>query len=234
MNKVTNKYGGSFCWKSIAATISSYAQQVCQSRIQRRRPKTSFMPNRLTWISVFAVLMASLLNAGNASAQAITTRSTAGTYSVICDGYLTFPNPFPPTSNPPLFPICTGEVARDGHCRFRRSHYRHFAVERRRFCGRNTDGVWNGGIESERHRHHHLCHDDRWQSGSSPLSYRNMATESMDSPPTRARFLLAYCDAFPNMRNRRACWNPHLRYTMFRRGKLSRPIQPPRRLCSWR
>jgi hypothetical protein len=110
MNTVINKYGGSFCWKSIAATISSYAQQVCQSRIQRRRPQTSFTPNRLSWICVFAVLMASLLNAGNASAQAITTRSTAGTYSVICDGYLTFPNPFPPTSNPPSFQFAPAKL----------------------------------------------------------------------------------------------------------------------------
>jgi hypothetical protein len=54
-----------------------------------------------SWISVLAVLLFSLLVAGNASGQAITARSTAGTYSVICDGYLTFPNPFPPTSNPP-------------------------------------------------------------------------------------------------------------------------------------
>jgi hypothetical protein len=54
-----------------------------------------------SWISALAVLLVSLLVAGNASGQAITARSTAGTYSVICDGYLTFPNPFPPTSNPP-------------------------------------------------------------------------------------------------------------------------------------
>ena len=61
------------------------------------------MTNRLTWIAVLSLLMASLLIAGNASAQAITTRSTAGTYSVTCDGYLTFPNPFPPAANPPTF-----------------------------------------------------------------------------------------------------------------------------------
>jgi len=114
MNILISKSGGSLWLESVAAAISSSAQQVCQSRIHRRRPETSFMTNRLTWISVFTVLMASLLNAGNASAQAITTGSTAGTYSVICDGFLTFPNPFPPTSNP-LFPICSGEVARDGH-----------------------------------------------------------------------------------------------------------------------
>jgi hypothetical protein len=57
------------------------------------------MTIRLSLISAFA--LASLFVTGNASGQAITTKTTAGTYSVICDGYLTFPNPFPPTSNPP-------------------------------------------------------------------------------------------------------------------------------------
>jgi hypothetical protein len=157
MNIVISKRGGSSWLKSVAAAISSRAQQICQSRIHGRRPERSFLKNRLTWISVFTVLMTSLLNAGNASAQAITTKSTAGTYLVTCDGYLTFPNP-----------ICSGEVARDDHRRYQRSLYGNFAVECRRFCGRDTDGVWNGGIESERHWHHYLCHDDRWQSRSSP------------------------------------------------------------------
>lgn len=57
------------------------------------------MTNRLSWASLFA--LASLFVTGGASGQPITTRTTAGTYSVICDGYLTFPNPFPPNSNPP-------------------------------------------------------------------------------------------------------------------------------------
>lgn len=57
------------------------------------------MMNRLSSISALA--LASLFVAGSASGQPITTKTTAGTYSVICDGYLTFPNPFPPTSNPP-------------------------------------------------------------------------------------------------------------------------------------
>lgn len=57
------------------------------------------MTNCLSLISAFA--LASLFVTGSASGQAITTRTTAGTYSVICEGYLTFPNPFPPTSNPP-------------------------------------------------------------------------------------------------------------------------------------
>jgi len=56
------------------------------------------MTNRLSLISACA--LASLFVAGSASGQPITTRTTAGTYSVTCDGYLTFPNPFPPTSNP--------------------------------------------------------------------------------------------------------------------------------------
>lgn len=60
------------------------------------------MTNRLTRISVFAVLLGLLLVAGSASGQGITTKTTAGTYTVVCDGYLTFPNPFPP-SGPPNF-----------------------------------------------------------------------------------------------------------------------------------
>ena len=68
------------------------------------------MTNRLTWIAVLSLLMASLLIAGNASAQAITTRSTAGTYSVTCDGYLTFPNPFPPAANPPTFQFAPAKL----------------------------------------------------------------------------------------------------------------------------
>lgn len=75
----------------------------CEARIQGRRRERCFMTNRLSWISAFAVLLASLLVAGNVSAQEITTKSTAGTYSVICEGFLTFPNPFPPVSNPPSF-----------------------------------------------------------------------------------------------------------------------------------
>jgi hypothetical protein len=63
-----------------------------------------------SWISALAVLLVSLLVAGNASGQAITARSTAGTYSVICDGYLTFPNPFPPTSNPPSFQFAPAKL----------------------------------------------------------------------------------------------------------------------------
>jgi hypothetical protein len=59
------------------------------------------MTKRLSW--TVSVLLVLLLVAGNASGQQITTRTTAGTYSVICDGYLTFPNPFPPTANPPSF-----------------------------------------------------------------------------------------------------------------------------------
>ncbi len=59
------------------------------------------MANRLPWVLAFAVVYALLLVAGDASGQEITTRTTAGTYAVVCDGYLTFPNPFPPTSNPP-------------------------------------------------------------------------------------------------------------------------------------
>jgi hypothetical protein len=59
------------------------------------------MKNHLRWVSAFAVLSALLLVAGDASGQGVTTRTTAGTYAVVCDGYLTFPNPFPPTSNPP-------------------------------------------------------------------------------------------------------------------------------------
>jgi hypothetical protein len=61
------------------------------------------MTKRFNGISIFTVLLALLSVAGNASGQQITTRTTAGTYSAICDGYLTFPNPFPPTSNPPSF-----------------------------------------------------------------------------------------------------------------------------------
>jgi hypothetical protein len=110
MNIVISKRGGSFWLKSVAAAISSRAQQICQSRIHGRRPERSFLKNRLTWISVFTVLMTSLLNAGNASAQAITTKSTAGTYLVTCDGYLTFPNPFPPTSNPPSFQFAPAKL----------------------------------------------------------------------------------------------------------------------------
>ena len=68
------------------------------------------MTKRLTWISTFAGMLALLLVVGNASGQAITTRSTAGTYSVICDGYLTFPNPFPPTSNPPSFQFAPAKL----------------------------------------------------------------------------------------------------------------------------
>src|SRR5271154_4660244 len=56
------------------------------------------MTNRLIGISVFAL---SLLVAGGALGQGITNKTTAGTYSVVCEGYLTFPNPFPPTANPP-------------------------------------------------------------------------------------------------------------------------------------
>ena len=74
------------------------------------RPERSFITNRLTWIVVLSLLMASLLIAGNASAQVITTKSTAGTYSVVCDGYLTFPNPFPPTSNPPSFQFAPAKL----------------------------------------------------------------------------------------------------------------------------
>jgi len=59
------------------------------------------MTSRLSAPFALALLLTSLLIAGNASAQQITTRTTAGTYSVVCDGYLTFPNPFPPTSFPP-------------------------------------------------------------------------------------------------------------------------------------
>jgi hypothetical protein len=114
MIMVVAKCEGSPSLKSIPAVIgslflmfadamSSYARQTCQSLIQGRRPKRCFMTNRLGWMSALVVLLVSLVVAGNASGQAITTRSTAGTYSVICDGYLTFPNPFPPNSNPPSF-----------------------------------------------------------------------------------------------------------------------------------
>jgi hypothetical protein len=57
-----------------------------------------FMMNRLSSISALA--LTSLFVAGSALGQ-VTTKTTAGTYSVICEGYLTFPNPFPPASNPP-------------------------------------------------------------------------------------------------------------------------------------
>ncbi|MGO9275530.1 MAG: hypothetical protein ACLQOO_35705 [Terriglobia bacterium] len=60
------------------------------------------MKNSLTWVSVFAVLSALLFVAADALGQEITTRTTAGTYSVVCGGYLTFPNPFPPTGPPNL------------------------------------------------------------------------------------------------------------------------------------
>ena len=68
------------------------------------------MTNRLTWLSCFTLVLASLLIAGDASGQAITTKSTAGTYSVVCDGYLTFPNPFPPTSNPPALQFAPAKL----------------------------------------------------------------------------------------------------------------------------
>ena len=110
MNIVIKKCGPSGWLKSIAAGMSSYAQPFCQSGVQECRPEMSLVTNRLTWISVFAVLTASLLIAGNASGQAITTKSTAGTYSVTCDGYLTFPNPFPPTSNPPSFQFAPAKL----------------------------------------------------------------------------------------------------------------------------
>jgi hypothetical protein len=103
MNKVINEYAGSFCLKSITATISNYVVQVCRSRI-----------------SVFAALLAFLLVAGSASGQQITTRTTPGTYSVVCDGYLTFPNPFPPTSNPPSFQFAPAKLLGTRNLLFRK------------------------------------------------------------------------------------------------------------------
>ncbi len=57
------------------------------------------MTNR--WSLIAALTLASSFATVSTPGQAITTRTTAGTYSVVCDGYLTFPNPFPPVSSTP-------------------------------------------------------------------------------------------------------------------------------------
>jgi len=71
------------------------------------------MKNRLTEVAALGALLASLLVAGSVSAQDVTTRTTAGTYAVVCEGQLTFPTPTSPLI--PAKQLGTATADGDGH-----------------------------------------------------------------------------------------------------------------------
>jgi hypothetical protein len=80
------------------------------------------MKTKYHLVLVILVAVLSAVFAASAAAQGITPRTTAGTYVVACDGYLTFPSPFPPNSNPPTFQFAPakalGTATADEHGHF--------------------------------------------------------------------------------------------------------------------